>query len=159
MAVKAYGILISIGDLFLQHLILLVFRLHWGWQFYTTGKAKLVNHSDVAAFFGRLGIPAPSLNAWFVGGLECIGGVLLMIGLMSRPIALLLSVTMAVAYISVEKDREAVLNLFTDPDPFLSAEPFFFLLTALLVLAFGPGYLSLDAFFKKKHYDRDDIEL
>ena len=107
-----------------------------------------MNHATVVEFFSGLGIPAPELNAWFVGGLECFGGLLLLIGLCSRPIALMMTVNMIVAYLSVEEDRAKVLAIFTDPQPFLSADPFFFLLMSALVLAFGPGRLSVDAYLQ-----------
>lgn len=146
--VNVYHRLIVGGNL-LQPLILLAFRLTWGWQFFVTGKGKLLNHGDIAEFFGSLHIPFPDLSAWFVGGLECIGGLLLLIGLFSRPIALLLATTMTVAYMAVEDDRAKVLNMFHDPDPFLQADPFFFLLSSILVLAFGPGVISADALMKR----------
>jgi putative oxidoreductase len=49
---------------------------------------------------------------------------------------------MCVAYATSEK--EAVRAIFTDPNKFLSAGPFQFLLAAVIVFAFGPGLLSLD---------------
>ena len=129
----------------LQPFILLTFRIHWGWAFYVTGKGKLLNHSDIVGFFTSLGIPFPELNAWFVGGVECFGGLLLLIGLASRPVAFVLSINMLVAYLSVPYDRAKLFGIFQDAEPFLSADPFFFLLAAVLVLAFGPGIFSLDA--------------
>ncbi len=49
-------------------------------------------------------------------------------------------------------DREAVQAIFSDPDKFVTAAPFLFLLAALVVLTFGAGRLSLDAwFFRKDH--------
>ena len=139
----AYRLLIRAGDL-LQPLILLIFRLNWGWQFFVSGHGKLLNHADIVSFFTDLHIPFPDLNAWFVAGLECVGGLLLLAGLMSRPIAFLLTANMAVAYLSVADDRAKVFNVFKDQDPFLQADPFFFLLTSVLVLAFGPGRFSVD---------------
>jgi putative oxidoreductase len=138
-----YALLTRIGNC-LQPILLLVFRLYWGWQFFQTGWGKLHNHAQVVQFFTSLGIPQPGLNAWFVGGVECFGGLLLLAGLGSRVVALMLSVNMVVAYLSVAEDRASVLNIFNDPDPFLSATPFFFLLASVLVLAFGPGVFSLD---------------
>jgi len=44
---------------------------------------------------------------------------------------------MAVAYLTA--DFEAVSNIFSNPDKFVKADPFPFLLTALIVLVFGPG--------------------
>lgn len=134
---------------FLQPLFLLVFRLTWGWQFFLSGKGKLLKHDNVSEFFASLGIPFPDLNAWVVGSVECVGGLLLMAGLASRPVGLILSITMTVAYLSVEDDRNKVINLFKDATPFLTADPFFFWLTAFIVLAFGAGPLSLDWLIEK----------
>jgi putative oxidoreductase len=44
-------------------------------------------------FFTSLGVPAPSLNAYMVSSLECFGGLFLIIGLASRPLALATSMT------------------------------------------------------------------
>lgn len=141
LLLKGYLLLAAACGL-LQPLILIVFRLNWGWQFFVTGKGKLAHHSDIVEFFTSLGIPFPDLNAWFVGGLEATGGILLILGLLSRPIGLMLSASMCVAYLTAEKD--ALTGIFKDQEAFLHADPFFFLLTALLVAAFGPGVLSLD---------------
>lgn len=146
---KGYELLIKLTNP-LQSICLLTFRLYWGWKLYLTGKGKLLNHDNVAGFFTSLGIPFPDLNAWFVGGLECFGGLLLMVGLFSRPVALLMAGNMIVAYLSVASDRETVLQIFSDPAPFLEAAPFFFLLMSTLVLAFGPGALSIDAILKRR---------
>ena len=53
---------------------------------------------------------------------------------------------MTVAYLTA--DFEAVSNIFSDPDKFVKADPFPFLLTALIVLIFGPGRFSVDALLK-----------
>jgi putative oxidoreductase len=55
--------------------------------------------------------------------------------------------TMLVAYWTA--DREALQAITSDPDKFTGATPFLFLLAAVLVLAFGPGKLSLDALLGK----------
>lgn len=143
-----YKLFLKAADL-LQPFVLLIFRLYWGWQFFLTGKGKLLNHENVVGFFTDLGIPMPEFNAWFVGAVECFGGLLLMIGLGSRPLAFVLSINMIVAYLSVPEDRSKVINIFNDPESFLSAEPFFFLLTSILVLAFGAGLFSLDEALKR----------
>ncbi len=126
----------------LGDVVLLVLRLVWGWQFVTTGLGKLQNHARVTEFFSTLAIPAPGLNAWFVGGLEMAGGALILLGLFSRPIALLLTGNMLVAYWSA--DRPALLGVFHDLDAFLKADPFWFLFVSVVVLTLGPGALSLD---------------
>lgn len=80
LARKGYELLIKAGDLF-QNLLLLLFRLNWGLQFFHNGIGKLQNHKDIVDFFTELGLPMPDFNAWMVGGTELIGGLLLVLGL------------------------------------------------------------------------------
>lgn len=148
LLVRAYGLLVF-GSNLIQPVLLLIFRLYWGWQFFLTGKGKLINHTDVVQFFSSLHLPAPDGFAWFIGALECVGGLFLIAGLFSRPIALLLTGAMIGAYMAVQDDRDKVFNIFHNPEQFLTADPFFFLLTSLLVLSFGPGLFSLDALLAK----------
>ena len=131
----------------LGSLVLLVLRLVWGWQFLVTGLGKLQNHARVTEFFSSLGIPAPSLNAWFVGGLEMVGGLLLILGLFSRLIALPLTGNMLVAYVTA--DRPALLGVFHDFGAFVQADPFWFLFVSIAVLTLGPGAISLDRLLTK----------
>ncbi|HEX2860992.1 MAG TPA: DoxX family protein [Lacunisphaera sp.] len=131
---------------YLQSPLLLVIRLYWGWQFAQTGWGKLMNLDRTAGFFGSLGIPLPKVNAVIAGGTECVGGVLLALGLFARPAAVPLIFTMLVAYGTA--DRVALNGIVRDPDQFVTAAPFLFLLASLLVLAFGPGRLSLDALLR-----------
>ncbi len=137
----AYSLLVSAGNS-LQSPFLLFVRLYWGWQIFQTGWGKLHNLPHVVEFFTSLGIPAPALNAYFVTGLECFGGILLAVGLGSRLIALMLTVDMLVAYITA--DRAALLSVFSSPDDFYAAAPYTFLVASLIILIFGPGRFALD---------------
>lgn len=131
----------------LQSPLLLAIRLYWGWQFFQTGWGKLTHMSKTVDFFTSLGIPAPSLNAHFVALLEVGGGILLILGLASRLIALPLTIDMIVAYITA--DREALASIISDPDKFVKADPFAFLFASLVILAFGPGWFSIDTLIKR----------
>jgi putative oxidoreductase len=126
----------------LQPLFLLFVRLYWGWQFCQTGWGKLHNLPHVVEYFTSLGVPAPALNAYFVSGLEFVGGILLILGLGGRLIALPLTFDMIVAY--VLGDRAALLSFFSKPEDFYAAAPFTFLMASLIVLIFGSGRFSLD---------------
>src|SRR5260370_25959392 len=86
----------------LQSPFLLGLRLYFFWQLFLTGQGKLANIGKVSEFFASLGIPLPTLNAYFIGSLECFGGLLLMIGLASRPLALLVLLSMSVAYVTAD---------------------------------------------------------
>lgn len=129
--------------------VLLFVRLYWGWQFAQTGWGKLHNQAKVVDFFTSLNIPFPALNAHFVSGLEFFGGILLILGLFSRPIALLLSGSMFVAFWTAE--REAFLAIFSDSEKFYKADAYTFLAAAVLIFAFGPGRFSLDALIASKY--------
>jgi putative oxidoreductase len=127
----------------LQHALLFILRLNWGYQFFLSGRGKLMGIDRTANFFASLGIPLPKLNALMAGATECFGGLLLLVGFAARPVSIPLAGTMAVAYATAH--REELGAIFSDPNKFTSAAPFPFLLVALLVLAFGPGLVSLDA--------------
>ena len=47
-------------------------------------KGKLSNIGKISEFFASLGIPLPTLNAYFIGSLECFGSLLIIVGLASR---------------------------------------------------------------------------
>ncbi|MDD2763017.1 MAG: DoxX family protein [Opitutaceae bacterium] len=130
------------GAAHLQSPLLLVLRLYWGWNFFLTGKGKLLHLDRTADYFASLGIPLPRLNVVLAGGTECLGGLLLVAGLWSRVASMPLIFTLVVAYATAE--HAALTAVFTDPDRFLGATPFLFLLAVMIVLAFGPGKYSLD---------------
>jgi putative oxidoreductase len=81
------------------------------------------------------------------GSTECLGGLLLLLGLYSRFASVALIGVMCVAYATAES--EALHAIFSDPDKFVSADPFLFLYASVLVFAFGPGKFSIDALARK----------
>lgn len=131
----------------LQSPFLLIIRLYWGWQFFLTGKGKLMNLDRTAGFFADLHIPMPKLNALMAGSTECFGGLLLLLGLFSRVVTVPLIFTMIVAYLTADFDK--VQHIFDKPDAFVTAAPFLFLYTTVIVWLFGPGAFSLDAMIAK----------
>ena len=58
------------------------------------------------------------------------------------------TITLIVAYLTDGIDL--VRHIFSDPDKFVTAEPFLFLFASLIVLIFGPGAISIDHFLGKK---------
>jgi putative oxidoreductase len=144
---SGYRLLIRAAS-FLQSPLLLGLRLYWGWQFFETGKGKLMNHEGVTQFFQSLHIPFPSFNAYLAGSTECFGGLFLLAGLASRLVCLPLIFTLIIAYLTAEID--SVKHIFDDPDKFVTATPFLFLEACVIVLAFGPGKLSVDWLLSKR---------
>ena len=135
---------------YLQSPFLLFVRLYWGWQLAQSGWGKLHHLSNVTEYFTSLGLPMPAQMAVFIACLEFFGGIFLALGLASRITGLVLTVNMIMAY--VIGDREALLSFFSDPDKFVAAAPFAFLVVALIVLIFGAGRISLDtalSFFQR----------
>jgi putative oxidoreductase len=121
---------------------LLLVRLYWGWQLAQSGWGKLHHLSNVGEYFGTLGLPMPTQMAVFIACVEFFGGIFLALGLASRITALVLTVNLTMAYLI--GDREALLSFFSDPDKFIAAAPFAFLLVAVIVLIFGSGKISAD---------------
>ncbi len=91
--------------------------------------------------------PAWSL-AWIAGLLETFGGLLLLVGLFTRPVAFLLSGEMAVAYFygHAPQGLWPVLNQGTDA--------VFYCFLWLFFSAAGPGPWSLDALREKRTVNR-----
>jgi putative oxidoreductase len=142
-----YGYLLAATNL-LRSPFLLLLRLYFFFQLFQTGLGKLAHLDKIADYFASLGIPLPTLNACMAGATETFGSLLLMVGLISRLTAIPVTLVMVVAYLTAEQD--AVVGFFTDPDKFIKADPFPFLMSALIVLIFGPGKFSIDALIKTK---------
>jgi putative oxidoreductase len=139
---KLYRLLIAVASS-LQSPFLLFVRLYWGWQLEQSGWGKLHNLDKVTEFFTSLGLPAPGFTAHFIASLEFVGGILLILGLAARLIAVPLTINMIVAFITA--DHDALRSIFSDPDKFYAAAPYTFLFASLIILIFGPGLFSLDA--------------
>lgn len=144
---RLYQVIIALG-VSLQSFILLALRLYWGFLFFQSGLGKLANIEGVSTFFSTLNIPFPVLNAYLAASIECLGGLCLMLGFASRLVAIPLIVTMLVAYATAHS--ESVRHIFENPQAFVMQSPFNFLLTALIILAFGPGIFSVDALIKRQ---------
>lgn len=139
---------IAAGLSSLQSPMLLAVRLYWGFQFAQTGWGKLHNLAKIAGFFASLNIPAPGFAAPAISLLEFVGGILLMLGLFSRPIAFLLACNMFVAYWTA--DHEALTSVFSDPGKFYVADPYTFLFVSLMVLIFSSGFFAVDTLIAKR---------
>lgn len=134
----------------LKDLFLLAFRVHWGYAFIQTGLGKFNNFERTRGFFESLGIPAPALNVFMASSTELVGGTLLLLGLGSNIVPIPVIFTMIIAYLTAHPEELKSLLDYPNIDPFLSAEPFMFLLTAVMVFLFGPGRISVDYWISRK---------
>lgn len=121
----------------------LAVRITVGVVFMGTGWTKLHNLPAIAKNFTALGIPAPEVLTPFVSGVEFFGGLLLLLGLLTRFAALPLMVVMVVAVLSAKLDEIDGLETFLGFE-----EVSYFVMFAWLAIA-GPGPVSLDHYILK----------
>lgn len=81
---------------------LAILRLTVGVIFLSHGIPKLLGGiPGTADFLGQVGVPAPGLAAWAVALLEVGGGLLLILGLLVVPVAILFVIHMALGIVLV----------------------------------------------------------
>ncbi len=115
--------------------ILSVLRIVVGLLYLQHGMAKLIGFPHVAAFDN---LQTFSWPAGYAGLLEIVGAPLLILGLFTRPVALILSGEMAVGYFMVHAPR-GVIPLLNGGEAAV-----FFCFVFLYFAAVGGGPWSLD---------------
>ena len=119
---------------------LALLRIVAGYTFLLHGSAKLLSMPHVAMFDG---LQLFSLYG-LAGVLELVGGLLLVLGLFTRPVAFVLSGQMAVAYFMAHAPKAPLSPLLNGGE---AAALFSFIF--LYLAAAGGGALALDNLFKK----------
>jgi putative oxidoreductase len=122
----------------IQWLAPLFARFVVGWVFLWSGWGKLNNLPAITENFVSWNIPFPHVLTPFVSGVEFIGGILLLLGLMTRISAGALAVTMIVAIRSAKWDQVDSLETLLGFD-----ETAYLALFLWLAIA-GAGTASLD---------------
>ena len=144
----------------------LLVRMMAGSVFLSEGVLKFVYTNQGVGRFTKLGFPFPEMTAHFVAGLEIVGGILLIAGLLTRVTAIPFVVEMLVAMLSTK----IALYLGTSPLPLPPAPPqigvwavlhevrseYAQLMSVLFLLAVGPGPWSLDALLVRARARRDE---
>jgi uncharacterized membrane protein YphA (DoxX/SURF4 family) len=137
------------------HRSILLLRLMAGGVFFWEGLLKFVYLNQGVGRFTKLGIPFPALTANFIGGLEIVGGLMILFGFLTRFIAIPFVAEMTVAILATKIS----IFLGTSPLPLPPAPPrvgiwavlheirsdYAQILTTLFLLINGPGRWSLDA--------------
>lgn len=82
---------------------LLVLRVVVGFVFTAHGAQKIFEYTlpGTIGSFAGMGVPLPEIAAPVVAFVELIGGILLALGLFTRPVGILLAVDMVVALVAV----------------------------------------------------------
>jgi putative oxidoreductase len=138
----------------------LLLRVMAGGVFLSEGILKFVYTNQGVGRFAKLGLPAPEFTATFVGCLEIVGGLLLLLGLLTRAFAIAFIIEMIVAILSTK----IALYLGTSPLALPPSPPkvgfwavmheirseYAQLLTCAFLLIVGPGAWSLDAVLRRQ---------
>jgi uncharacterized membrane protein YphA (DoxX/SURF4 family) len=112
-----------------------VVRLAGGAVFVSFGVGKLTSHASELASFRTYGLPAPDVFVYLIGVIEILGGLLLLCGLATRPVALVLAANMVGAIIVSGIAHGEMISLTLAPA----------MLVAMLFLLWrGPGRWALD---------------
>jgi len=145
---SCYSGLARLGFL-LGHLFLIVIRLYWGANLFLIGISKFTQLSQVSDHFKALDLPFPLYTALFVGFIEVLGGISLVLGLFSRFMSLLIMILLWTAYATAH--HAALVNIFHNPADFFAQSPFLYLFVATIVFCFGPGWISFD-YWRERRY-------
>lgn len=112
-------------------------RLVVGFIFFKAGAGKLFGWfggfgiEGVTGFFTKLGIPFPAFNAYFVGYTEFLGGILMILGLLTRLVSIPFCIIMMMAIFTAHKEGDFYY-------------PLMILMASLTLLEVGGGVLSID---------------
>ena len=143
MTTKIYNEVCGLFDN-LKSFFLLLSRLVLAYGFYEPAMMKWNNIDSVAQWFGSIGIPMPTLNAYLAATTELLGVVLIAIGFLTRFISIPLMVVMVVAIFTVH-----IGNGFSAGDNGFEI-PLYYLLFLGLFLSHGAGRFSVDHLVFKK---------
>jgi len=127
----------------LKDLSPLILRLLLAYGFLEPAWNKLQDVNAIGEWFASMELPAPYLQAWLATLTECLGVVLLALGLGTRIIAIPLIIVMLVAIKTVHWE-----NGFTAGDNGYEI-PFYYILMLLSLVFTGSGKFSLDHLFAK----------
>jgi putative oxidoreductase len=116
----------------------LAVRITVGWVFLWTGWQKLNALPRMIENFRSWGIPAPEILTPLASGIEFVGGIMLLLGLLTRFASVPMMIVMVVAIVSAKwGDVDSLQTLLG------FEEVSYFVMFAWLGIA-GPGPVSLD---------------
>lgn len=134
-------------------------RLALGFGMMYHGYPKVFSPEEHEGFAGQLagmGIPLPDLAAWMVGGLELAGGFLLVLGALTRILAVLFIVEMLVALFMVHLPSGfGFVNItgMSDEGPVFGMPGYevnvLYIAGLLSLLISGAGAYAVDAAFRR----------
>jgi len=123
---------------YFKSLSLLFVRLILAYGFFEPAMMKWSDISAVSQWFGSMGIPFPTLNAYLTATTELSGVILLTLGFLTRFVALPLMVVMIVAIVTVHL-----------PQGFAAGNngfeiPLYYMIMLFVLVTHGAGRFSID---------------
>lgn len=135
-----------------QNLVVLAGRILLSLMFITAGYPKLIDPAGTAGMIAGAGLPAATALAYLAGLFELVAGLFILVGFQTRISALLLAafcVFTALVFhngaINVPDFPEGANGLLTMFNGLMMWKNFTIAGGFLVLAAFGPGALSLDA--------------
>jgi putative oxidoreductase len=128
-----------------EWIVRLAIRLGVGVMFFGSGLGKLGKLSGLTQYFRSLGIPFPGIQAPFVASTEFVCGLLIVIGLATRPAALMLCGVMSVAIVTAAAPEKHIAASWKGLLEFIYLPEVLLVLLLLSLVAAGAGRASLDA--------------
>jgi putative oxidoreductase len=121
----------------------LMVRIYFGYFWAETGWGKIHNLDAFTQRFIGWGIPYPHFSAALSGYTEWIGGLLIMLGLLTRLVSIPMMFNMFVAIVKVKMNKVTGIDDFVEMDEALYMFIFFWLIMA------GPGRISIDYLIRR----------
>lgn len=112
-----------------------VVRMGSGVFFVSTGAGKFLDHAHEVHEFRRFEVPLPEIAVPAVGVLEIVAGALLVVGLLVRPSALVLGLSMVGALLTAGRVVGGSFHLVYAPA---------LLVLMIFLMWVGPGRASID---------------
>jgi putative oxidoreductase len=133
-----------------RNILLLVIRIWLGYRMFSASYSSVVDiifHPSERAFFIKwfgeeLHFPMPLVMAFLAKGAELTGGILVFLGLFTRPASLLIAFTMLVATLTANLGADWIID---------GGFAVSYILFALILLLDGSGKYSLD-YLRSRRY-------
>lgn len=122
-------------------------RVFFGFAIFMHGFPVVSDPDKVEKFAGVLesmSIPMPLAAAWAAKGTECVGGLLLAVGLLTRPAAIALAIVLAVAAFVAHGDHP----FFAAPGEKSKEHALMYLVAFVTLAIMGPGPVAVDRLIK-----------
>lgn len=151
--------------------VLLGLRLVLAVTFYNAAMHKWSDIDAVAQWFGYMGMPLPTLNAYLAATTELVGALFLLLGVAARYISIPLLFVLVVAIITVHGQHgwAVIADGYEVVDPFINGEQVqgtlvmlqngveyvvYYMLMLGVIATTGAGVFSIDYFVQKAKKSR-----